>query len=74
MYKLTCLSTHGASGYAPGSYRDGDVIVCGYCGERIQNPRPTGYIVKPYTFDDVLEMFKKWWYGEEKERKPVWNL
>ena len=37
-----CLSTHGLAGYAPGSYWDGNVIVCGYCGQRISNPPPTG--------------------------------
>jgi len=37
-----CMSTHGGSGYAPGSYWDGEAIVCGICGARIENPRPTG--------------------------------
>jgi len=37
-----CLSTHGGAGYAPGSYWDGDVIVCGQCGARIENPTSTG--------------------------------
>ena len=37
-----CNSTHGASGYAAGSYWDGFDIVCGHCGTRIVNPRPTG--------------------------------
>lgn len=32
-----CLSTHGAAGYAPGSYWNGEVIVCS-CGFRIENP------------------------------------
>jgi hypothetical protein len=42
MSKIKCLSTHGGSGYAVGSYWDGDAIVCGFCGERIINPPPTG--------------------------------
>ena len=37
-----CLSTHGGGGYADGSYWDGDAIVCGWCGYRIENPAPTG--------------------------------
>ncbi len=38
-----CLSTHGGAGYAPGSYKDGDDIICGACGARIKNPPPTGW-------------------------------
>lgn len=30
-----CSSTHGGSGWAHGSYRDGDVVVCGTCGARV---------------------------------------
>ena len=37
-----CLSTHGGSGYAPGSFMDGDAIICGMCGTRIEKPHPTG--------------------------------
>jgi hypothetical protein len=37
-----CFSTHGGAGYASGSYWDGTAIVCGACGARIENPRPTG--------------------------------
>jgi len=37
-----CLSTHGGSGYAPGSYWENGAIVCGLCGYRIENPSPTG--------------------------------
>ena len=36
-----CLSTHGM-GYAPGSYWDGDAIICGWCLFRIENPPSTG--------------------------------
>lgn len=39
---MGCNSTHGGAGYAYGSYWDGDVIVCGSCGYRIENPSPTG--------------------------------
>jgi hypothetical protein len=38
-----CLSTHGGSGYAPGSFMDGDSIICGMCGTKIENPPPTGF-------------------------------
>lgn len=32
--RFPCLSTHGAAGYAPGSYRLPDgTVVCGICGE-----------------------------------------
>lgn len=41
-YPATCSSTHGGAGYWPGSYWDGDAIVCGGCGVRIENPPPTG--------------------------------
>ena len=37
-----CASTHGGSGYAIDSYWDGDAIICGFCGFRIENPAPTG--------------------------------
>lgn len=37
-----CLSTHGGSGYAAGSYWEDGVMICGLCGTRIANPRPTG--------------------------------
>ena len=39
---LNCKSTHGSSGYAPGSYWDNGAIICGACGFRIKNPNPTG--------------------------------
>ncbi len=51
--KTECLSTHGAAGYALGSYWDDGVVVCGCCGFRITNPRPTGYRIELYTFTDV---------------------
>ena len=37
-----CISTHGGSGYAMGSYWENGAIVCGICGYRIENPHPTG--------------------------------
>lgn len=40
--KYYCLSTHGSSGYAPGSYWKDGAIICGICGARIENPPPTG--------------------------------
>lgn len=45
-----CLSTHGGAGYAPGAYWDGEVIVCGFCGARVENPPPTGYRLKRASF------------------------
>lgn len=41
-----CFSTHGGSGYAPGSYMDGEAVVCGACGLRIEDPMPTGWDAK----------------------------
>lgn len=40
--KQTCYSSHGLAGYAMGSYWDGDAIICGCCGARIENPPPVG--------------------------------
>lgn len=37
-----CPSTHGGAGYASDSYWDGDAIICGLCGKRIEDPLPTG--------------------------------
>lgn len=37
---MQCLSTHGGAGYAPGSRWDNGAIICGACGERIENPPP----------------------------------
>jgi len=37
-----CFSTHGGAGYATNSHWDGNDIICGSCGFRIQNPHPTG--------------------------------
>ena len=38
----SCPSSHGGGGYACGSRWDGDAIVCGICGYRIENPPRTG--------------------------------
>ena len=54
---MNCLSTHGASGYAPGSYFENGVVVCGNCGEHIVNPRPIGY---RHTYFTVSEALKSW--------------
>ena len=61
-----CRSTHGGAGYAPGSYWDGDVIICGWCGARIENPAPTGSYVEYYTF---WESPLKWLRREVKSRQ-----
>jgi len=59
-----CLSTHGGSGYAPGSYWDGDDIICGICGHRIENPAPTGgRMVKAKGLFGILK---------RKEEVPTW--
>lgn len=74
MTTTNCLSTHGVSGYAPGSYKDGDAVICGSCGMRIENPRPTGYIVELWTLADVFRTLRAWWNSEAKTLKPVWHL
>ena len=65
-----CVSTHGAAGYAQGSYWDGDDIICGWCGERIKNPPPTGGSVVP------LPGFWNRLFGRTKEvpKWPDWIL
>lgn len=42
LVETVCPSTHGGSGYASGTYWDGDQLVCGICGEIIESPIPTG--------------------------------
>lgn len=39
-----CGSTHGLSGYAPGSYWRHGAIICGACGVRIEGPPPTSFV------------------------------
>ena len=76
MHSTNCLSTHGASGYAPGSYKDGDAVICGACGTRIENPRPTHYRYEYYSFLEAmlsLRAFQKWWRGEPKNKVPLWT-
>ena len=72
-----CLSTHGASGYAPGSYRDGEVVVCGACGERIENPRPNAWRNEYYTLREALRSWRAlraWWKNEPKATIQQWIL
>lgn len=40
--QILCNSSHGGAGYADGSYWNGDAIICGICGYRIENPPATG--------------------------------
>jgi len=73
--KLNCLSTHGLSGYAPGSYWKNGGIVCGMCGEQIHNPLPTGYLEVFYTFHEAIKswrVFKMWIKGAPKEKRPTY--
>ncbi len=51
-----CLSTHGGAGYSYGDYWDGNAIVCGFCGTRIENPHPTGsrWIQRPGFWNGIL--------------------
>ena len=70
-----CLSTHGASGYAPGSYKDGSAVICGLCGERIENPRPLYHQAVFFTFREAIlswSTMQKWLRGEPKELIPQW--
>ncbi len=71
---MTCLSTHGATGYAPGTRWDGDVLVCP-CGARIEQPRPIGWRDVPYTFADVRQDWRviwKWVRGATKTQMPLY--
>lgn len=61
---IFCPSTHGLAGYAPGSYKTGDVVICGFCGKQIQDPRPTGY----------YEYTTGWLWWKKKHRQPLWNF
>ena len=70
---MKCMSTHGLSGYAPGSYFESGVVVCGSCGERIKAPRPIGLRVVYFTFGESLrswEIFWKWMRDEPKAMVP----
>lgn len=37
-HKYSCLSTHGAAGYACGTWFDGEYAHCGACGEAFVPP------------------------------------
>ena len=65
-----CMSTHGISGYAPGSYWKGVKIVCGMCGTEIENPTPTSYHYVYRTLKDVWTELKLWWLNEPKQKVP----
>ena len=70
---MKCMSTHGASGYAPGSYLENGAVICGACGERIENPRPTGHRTVYFTSREAmssLKAFKSWWRSEPKAIIP----
>jgi len=71
----TCPSTHGGGGYAVGSYWDGDVIVCGICGYRIENPPPTGghYVYDNATFwPNPLRWLHDVVFGGRMREVPHW--
>ena len=69
--EIGCVSSHGGGGYAPGSYWDDDVIICGGCGDRIEKPAPTGgiFVAKPGLWGKILFMFGK---GEWRPTYPEW--
>ncbi len=62
-----CRSTHGGSGYVSGSYWDNGAIVCGMCGERIENPPPTGSF-EAYQGADRVPTYPGWIGGIPAER------
>lgn len=72
----TCLSTHGAAGYAPGSRKVGDVVICGLCGARIENPRPLGFRYIEYTWREASSSWRAFYRAvilrEPKTVEPVW--
>ena len=76
MLKKNCLSTHGGSGYAPGSYREGSAIICGSCGFKIEEPSPAAYHYVYYTLKDVfnnitnLSLWRAWWHNTPKQVVP----
>jgi len=64
---MHCLSTHGGCGYAAGSYWDDDVIVCGACGFRIEDPPPTGWTIHtPRVFSWRWPFFHRLSYHEPR--------
>jgi len=75
--RFVCLSTHGASGYAPGTHwiAKPNFARCGVCHEVIVDPRPTQYQFVFYTFREALSSwaaFKKWFHSIPKEIVPLW--
>lgn len=77
MIKEKCVSTHGAAGYASGSYWRGDKIVCGSCRTEITDPNPTGHrIYPPRPAKFLAEMLWLWdlnWHPDRFRRIPVWG-
>ena len=70
---MKCMSTHGLSGYAPGSYHENGAVICGSCGERIEAPRPTGFRAVYFTFGEAIRnwtSFMKWVRDEPKAMVP----
>lgn len=85
-----CPSTHGGSGYAPGSYWRDDAIICGQCGKAIMDPPPIahrgirqrvpgwrGWLLRRY----VVRLEPRWpdWIAGERrprdhENRPVPRL
>jgi len=48
-------------------------VICGACGERIENPRPTGHRTVYFTSREAmssLKAFKSWWRSEPKAIIP----
>jgi len=68
----SCLSTHGGSGYAPGSYWDGGAIICGVCGARIENPMPTGAHKAPRPGWLGRALFFLFGIGRWQSKYPEW--
>lgn len=64
MNTIFCISTHGGAGYSSGDYWDSYDIICGACGTRITNPRPTG----------GRTVYKKGWRGlfDKGRQEPTW--
>jgi hypothetical protein len=62
---MNCNSTHGGAGYASGSYWDGEDIICGECGYRITNPRPTGGRI-------IYKKGIRGWWGQIDHVEPRW--
>jgi len=57
--EYVCLSTHGGSGYATGSYWDSGAVICGWCGTRIENPYPTSEDEEYYYYGKSIRVPKE---------------